>query len=354
MACIAFFLWPTGYFSIFFCTGNCTGNNTGVYLTSAWKKLPVPLCSHSYEQPQQPVATLASAAMSACPGKAEGQVHVMPLPMRGCSNYCDHCCRCRGFLFCTLFCTTSRIGIASCGPSQCSLPHVPRSRPQTGSCLPFSPCSPPAGQRTARALALRRAGAAREPRPRGCSERSGPTRAAEHCARSGLSPRWPRAADKRDPDSGFFTGRGVRDCCLGRSEDAAEKVRHTACLGKEGPISWDQGSPQACPGADTSDHGSGAVPQVDAKGMDLEIPSITRLCPRPGVSWSTSGSALRLVITHCAEICPGKHLPGKEICFGGFLCMCMPGLCTWLSQCLLSITCISDGSEKPECRFQCI
>lgn len=63
----------------------------------------------------------------------------MPLPKRCCSNYCDHCCRCREFLVCTLFHPTSRIGTGSWGPSQCSPFHLPRSRPKRRSCLPFSP-----------------------------------------------------------------------------------------------------------------------------------------------------------------------------------------------------------------------
>lgn len=198
-------------------------------------------------------------------------------------------------------------------------------------------------------------GAAGPLRVRGCSERSGPTRAAEHCGRSGLSPSWPRASDKRDPDSGLFTGKGVRDCCLGRSEYAAEEVRHTACHGKEGPTSvpsWDQGSPQACPGSETSGHGNGAVPQSDTKGMDLEMHNLTRLCPCPGISWSTLGLPYAWP-SPLSRRGLSRETHWKGICFGGFLIICMPGLCTWLSQCSPSITCISHGSEKTECSFQC-
>lgn len=51
---------------------------------------------------------------------------------------------------------------------------------------------------------------------------------------AGSPPRWPRAGDKRDTDSGLFTGWGrFQGCCLGGSEDAAGEVRHTASLGKD-------------------------------------------------------------------------------------------------------------------------
>lgn len=51
---------------------------------------------------------------------------------------------------------------------------------------------------------------------------------------AGSPPRWPRAGDKRDTDSGLFTGWGrFQGCCLRGSEDAAGEVRHTASLGKD-------------------------------------------------------------------------------------------------------------------------
>lgn len=67
MACTALFLCPTGYFSIFLCTG--------VFLTSAWKKLLVPLCTLSYgTAPAACGHTVLSCDVCLSSGKVEGQV----------------------------------------------------------------------------------------------------------------------------------------------------------------------------------------------------------------------------------------------------------------------------------------
>lgn len=235
----------------------------------------------------------------------------MPLPKRCCSDYCDHCCRCRGFLLCTLFYTTSRTG------TYLSVLPVPPPSVQTQNWeLPafFASLFLLPGKGTTYALALCREGAGREPRGRcGCG-----------AAMNALDP---RGQQNTAGEAGSARGvpglvtKGTRPGALhrqrgpgllpGRSEGAAEQVRHTACLGKKGPTSWDQGSP---PGFETSGHGNGAVPQADAKGMDLEMHSITPLCPHPGASWSTSGSALCLAIIPCAEeVCPRKHIGRKSV-----------------------------------------
>lgn len=154
----------------------------------------------------------------------------------------------QGVLVLHPFYTTSSVGTGSWGPTECSPPTSLGPDPKRGTACLFRLALAPGREGNNLCLGSLQGrcggGAAGPVRVRGCNERSGPTRAAEHCGRSGLSPRWSRAGDKRNPDSGLFKGRGVRVCCLGGSEDAAEEVRHTACLGKDGPISvpsWEQG-----------------------------------------------------------------------------------------------------------------
>lgn len=203
------------------------------------------------------------------------------------------------------------------GPLSVLPPALPSVQAQPGE-LPafFALLFLLAGKGTTCASALCREGAARGPRGRCGAAMSAPDpRGQQNTAGEAGSARGGRGlvtkgtqlgALLRQRGPGLLPGT-LRRCC-GRGQ--------AHCLHKEGrthlrPL-WDQGSPLACPGSETSGHGNGAVPQADAKGMDLEMHSITRLCPCPGVSWSASGSALCLAITPFAEeVCPGKHT-GRE------------------------------------------
>lgn len=127
----------------------CTRNNTGVYLTSAWKKLPAPLCTRSYgTAPAACGHTGLSCDVCVSTGKVEGQVTRDGPSEEVILNSCDHCFWCRGFLFCT-------------GPSQCPCPTCPDPDPKRGAaCLFLALLFLPAGKGTACAMARCGAGAA--------------------------------------------------------------------------------------------------------------------------------------------------------------------------------------------------
>lgn len=179
-------------------------------------------------------------------------------------------------------------------------------------------------------------------------------RGQQNTAGEAAQPRWPRAADKRDPTrgssqaAGSLTAAGTLRRCCGRGQ--------AHCLPREGRtisvLSQDQGSPQACPGSDFGSWERGCAPgrcQGDGSRNAQHYTAVSLLRCQLEHFW-----VCPMLVHH--PFCRGglsRETHRKGICFGGFLCIGMLGLCTRLSQCSPSITWISHGSEKPECRFQC-
>lgn len=197
MACTALFLCPTGYFSIFL----CTGNNTGVHLTSAWKKLAVPLCTQSCVTAP---AACGHTGLSCDVCRKGGGTDDTPCPSR------------RGDAL-TFVITVSGAG-GSCsapfltpparsGPGPGAPPSAPRrtslgADPTRGaaSAFPFTVFRQGREQAALPVLWLCREGAA--------MSALGP-RGQQNTAGQAAQPRGPRAADKRDPTRGSSQAAGA-------------------------------------------------------------------------------------------------------------------------------------------------
>lgn len=195
---------------------------------------------------------------------------------------------------------------------------------QRGACL----CSLalPAGSRRSTLCLGSPQGRVRAGAVRGCNVRAGPARAAAHCGRGGWWQTGSRVGALHRPG-------GFQGCRLGGSEDAAGEVRHAArpgrdpvpsLLGTRAHLRLAQGLFCA---SETSGGSNGAVPQALMTRTWSRQTSVLLVCPGHGACWSTSGSDLCSTIVPLAEQVLSWKTHWKGVCFGGFLCICMPGFC---------------------------
>lgn len=156
--------------------------------------------------------------------------------------------------------------------------------------------------------------------PRLCAGKGAGRGAAGRCgaAMCALDPRGQQhtageaAGDKRDPESGLFTGRGVSRAAGWEAQKMLQEGSGlgrgpaTSPLGTRAHLRLAQGLLCA---SETYGGSNGAVPQaLMTRGWSWQT-SVSLVCPGHGACWSTSGSDLFSTIGPLAEqVCPGKHI----------------------------------------------